>query len=483
MKQIDVKFQSEKERAQGYSPFGGAFLVGDIVKKFGLRDAIDRCIGARRAGSGVKYTDSAYVMSLVLMQIIGGDTVDDLQILRDDPAIREILGAIPGRTSCHNYLSAFVDEAEESKRGQGSSVLLAPCPHLKGFDELTRHYLSLIPAFEGIESVTLDQDATFIPCGVRGALYNYKSEKSFQALNTYCAQYDMMIRSEFRGGNVSPGYQQLSQLKQSLELLPASVKKVRLRSDTAGYQSELLKYCAQGDNERFGAIEFAIGCPVTSALKAAVARTKAFEWRRVGDSSQECAVIPYAPNSLSFSKKGPEYRFIAMREMLCEHSASASAQRVLFPDDENDGVRSLHPMVMDGKVYKVFALVTNQTALPPEQIVQWYHERCGKSEEIHHILKNELAGGHVVTKGLGANAAWWQIVILSANLLSLLKRCCLPREYRRARPKRLRFFLFSAVARVTHHARRLWIVIYASAAARLLKIARTRLAELQLQRE
>jgi hypothetical protein len=55
----------------------------------------------------------------------------------------------------------------------------------------------------------------------------------------------MVIKSEYRDGNVPPGYRQLENLKLSLELLPDCVKNVRLRSDTAGYQIELLKYCAR----------------------------------------------------------------------------------------------------------------------------------------------------------------------------------------------------------------------------------------------
>ncbi len=479
MKQIDAKFQSENDGDQMYSSFGGTLLLDDMFRKFGIDDAIDRYIGARRADDGVKYIDSTYVKSFVIMQLLGGDTVDDLQMLRDDPVIRELLGPIPGRTSCHKYLASFVDEAEEEKRGQGSSVVLKPNVHLKGFDEVTRHYLSKIPDFTTMRTVTLDQDATFIPCGVRGSTYNYKSEKSFQAFHTYCPEYDMTIHSEFRDGNVSPRYQQLEQLKQSLELLPASVRNVRLRSDTAGYQIDLLKYCAQGDNERFGALEFAIGCPVTSELKAAAAAVAACEWQRVSpDSAQECAVIPFLPNSLSSSKKAPEYRFIALREALCDSDNQASAQRFLFPEAEQEGVLSLHPTQMNGKVYKVFAIVTNWIDLSPRKIVQWYHGRCGKSEEIHRILKDELAGGHVVTRALGANAAWWQMTVLSANLLSLLKRICLPEEYRSARPKRVRYLFFSLVSRIVRHARKRWIVFYASASSCLLKRARKRLADL-----
>jgi hypothetical protein len=48
------------------------------------------------------------------------------------------------------------------------------------------------------------------------------------------------------------------------------VETVRWRSDTAGYQHDLLRYCEMGKNECFGRIEFAVGCDVTSSFKQAV---------------------------------------------------------------------------------------------------------------------------------------------------------------------------------------------------------------------
>ncbi len=41
-------------------------------------------------------------------------------------------------------------------------------------------------------------------------------------------------------------------------MLPEGVERVFHRSDTAGYQIDLLKYCAEGKSERFGVIKFAI---------------------------------------------------------------------------------------------------------------------------------------------------------------------------------------------------------------------------------
>ena len=39
-----------------------------------------------------------------------------------------------------------------------------------------------------------------------------------------------------------------------MALLPPDVKHVHLRSDSAGYQEDLIRYCAEGSDPRFGVI-------------------------------------------------------------------------------------------------------------------------------------------------------------------------------------------------------------------------------------
>ena len=67
------------------------------------------------------------------------------------------------------------------------------------------------------------------------------------------------MRSEFRDGNVLAGFQQLRVLTEVLGYLPEGVERVMLRPDTAGYQRELMRYCTEGKEERFGVIDFAEG--------------------------------------------------------------------------------------------------------------------------------------------------------------------------------------------------------------------------------
>ena len=465
-----------------FSSIGGALIIPAIFEKFNLRKIINESIGARKEDGTKKYTDSSYIEGLVTMQIVGGDVVDDMYLIREDGILPDMLGGVPGKTSIHNYLNNFVDEKEEEKRGQGKAFVPEPNEHLKGFDKVTQHLLKLAPHVKNISTITLDQDDTFITTGVDGALYNYKSVRSFEAFNTYCPEYDMVIRSEYRDGNVPPGYRQLENLKASLELLPESVKKVRLRSDTAGYQIEVLKYCATGANERLGVIEFAISSPVTKELKQAVKMVSESEWKNIPDTEQECAEVVFVPNSLCNSKKAPDYRFIAIREEISETDPPEMRQMMLDLGDVGDNpISAVHPTLMNVKIYKVFALVTN-LEWTAEEIVKWQRKRCGKSEELHRVLKDELAGGHVVTSALGANAAWWQITALAYNILTLIK-LCLPTQYHKSRPKKLRSYLISLVARLGSHARKIMITVYRSAQASIFIAAWNVLETLQVQVE
>ena len=121
----------------------------------------------------------------------------------------------------------------------------------------------------------------------------------------------MIIHSEFRDGNVPAGYEQLRVLQEALERLPAEVEKVYMRSDTAGYQWDLLKYCAKGQNERFGVIEFAIGADVRKEFKQAVWEVAEKEWQPIRkkvpgkweETGQEWAEVCYVPNKGAASKK------------------------------------------------------------------------------------------------------------------------------------------------------------------------------------
>ena len=140
-------------------------------------------------------------------------------------------------------------------------------------------------------------------------------------------------------------------------------------------------------------------------------------WRPLGNG-QEWAEVVYAPNALSLSRKGPTYRFLAVREVFdLERSRKKlqlslelrDSRQLSIPEliedleEENARMKKLLMTEMEGRVYKVFGIVTNIADWDGGAIIRWQRERCGKSEEVHRILKEDLAGEHVLSHRFGRN--------------------------------------------------------------------------------
>jgi len=100
--------------------------------------------------------------------------------------------------------------------------------------------------------------------------------------------------------------------------------------------------------------------------------------------------------------------------------------------------------------------VTNRD-LEGSELINWLHKRCGKSEEAHLMMKEDLAGGKLPSSAYGENAAWWWIMILAFNLDSAMKRLVLEGSWVSKRMKAIRFSLIGLPGRVVEHARGLII--------------------------
>ena len=68
-------------------------------------------------------------------------------------------------------------------------------------------------------------------------------------------------------------------------------------------------------------IEFAVGADVSTAFKATTAEVDEAEWRELRDADgvetgQQYAEVCFVPNGIGYSRNGPDYRFLAVREPL-----------------------------------------------------------------------------------------------------------------------------------------------------------------------
>jgi hypothetical protein len=85
----------------------------------------------------------------------------------------------------------------------------------------------------------------------------------------------------------------------------------------------------------------------------------------------------------------------------------------------------------------------------------WHYKRCGRSEQAHSVMKEDLAGGTLPSGDFGENAAWWWIMVLAFNLNAVLKSLVLGGQWVYKRMKAIRFHLINIPARVMERSRQL----------------------------
>ena len=470
---LPFKYEAEK-KATGMTALAGLPTYLDLAKVMGLGKSIQKHLKIREGGQG--WTDSQIVLSLVLLNLAGGDCVEDIKKLEADDGFCEVLKkaemhglrrkvrrvllrrwrkektrTVPSASAIFRYLEQFHDEEQEKLRHPQKAFIPASNEHLRGFVGINEEFAAFANCHGYESTATLDMDATLVATGKQGAFYSYKGYKSYQPLNTWWAEQGIIVHTEFRDGNVPAGFEQLRVLKEALECLPEGIQKVRLRSDTAGYQHALLKYCATGENSRFGVIEFAIGCDVTAEFKKAVAEVEESQWSPIykvvngkqKETGVEWAEVCFVPNAIGHSKKGPEYRYLVKREALEQQMLPGMEEQLKLP---------FPTMNVKGKRYKVFGIVTNME-WEGEKLIHWLHKRCGKSEQAHAVMKDDLAGGRLPSDDFGENAAWWWIMILALNLNAMMKKLVLGGCWGSKRMKAVRFSFINLPGRVLNRSR------------------------------
>lgn len=476
---LPYQYQAEGT-SSNMTALAGLPVYLDLMHIAGLAPAIEKHLKLKTSQG---WKDSGIIMSLVLLNLAGGDCVDDLTLLEKDHGFCKILAksqatgrtrkerreeerrwrrgkkrSVPSPSAVFRYLDNFHDPAEEKKRIKGQAMIPAPNEKMKGLLRVGTEMLTFAQKKNPQKEATLEMDATLSRTNKETALYCYKSYQAYQPLNIRWAEQGLILHSEFRDGNVPSGYEQPRVFQEALDRLPEGIEKVNLLSDTAGYEWELLKYCAEGKNERFGVIEFAVGVDVSQEFKKAVAQVSEKEWSilyRMEDgkpkaTGQEWAEVCYVPGAIGHSLKGPGYRFIAIREALEEQQSLPSLEQKELP---------FPTMSFQQKRYKIHGIVTNrqEDQMSGDKVIEWYRSRCGKSEEAHAVMKTDFTGGMFPSSKFGVNAAWWQIMILAMNLNEMMKRIVLGMQWIPKRMKAVRFSLIALPGKVMGKSRQLFI--------------------------
>jgi hypothetical protein len=440
----------------------GLPLVLETMRALGVSEVLDGALGIRQRNNGA--TDAQKAEALVLLMAAGGESVDDIEVLRADKGLLRLCGPLPSADVLLTFLHAFhderlIDQAQQERKGGQVAYVPKESAPLAG---LSRAFGTLVHGLAErtkVTRATLDHDATIQESRKKQALAHYKGGRGYQPSAIYWAELDVVLADEYRDGNVPAAMNNLPLIQRGFATLPPSVTALYFRADSACYETTILKWLANPEREDGprGTIGFTISADMTEPLRRACEALPEQAWTLCDERATEtvtCADVEFAPGS--FAKDAEPLRYVALR--------IKKKQGQLFGG---------------GYDTKYLAVVSNRRELSATKLVRWHWEKAGTIEQVHDVTKNELAAAVPPCGRFGANAAWYRLSLLTYNVLSAMKWLALPPSMETARPKRMRFSLFSIAGRIVSHAGKLVLRIGREAEALCSLIAaRLRIAQL-----
>ena len=456
-----MRLRPRTDRRQGILPFvfqlgeredvtsrAGLPLVVETSRALRLDEAARTLFGPPRRKEDFEAAEQLETLATLIAA--GGDRVEDIRILGEDQGLVRLLGRpFASPDALLDFLKSFHDAQCWTDRPADKEAFVPPeSAKLQALEQLNRTLVRRA-ADPTTTTATIDHDGTIIESHKRDALVAYEGTRGYQPLIATWAEEHLVVADEFRDGNVAGGEDPLSSARRAFGHLPSTVTTRYFRGDSADYYEPLLKYLV---GEKIG---FAISADMGKELRAVCAGQPEGAWQELEQRERErvdLAEVEFTPGA--WPKAAEPLRYIALR--------FTPLQADLFA----------------GVAVRYHAVVSNRRELTPAALITWHRGKAGTIEQVHRVLKDELGAGVMPCQLFGANAAWFRINVLTFNLLTALKRLALPERYRLARPKRLRFEVFTLPGKLAVHESQLSVQVSA-ADARLqeLVVARQRLLQ------
>jgi hypothetical protein len=358
----------------------------------------------------------------MLMQHKGSFHLDDVRDLKEDGALRTILGLkqLPSASTLGDWLR---------KTGKRKRV--------QDMWEAVNKVL-LKSALHRCKAVTLDIDATEVTTNKTSASWTYKSNKGYMPMVGHLGETGQVVSCDFRNGNQPPNSENLAFIKQCKKALPDGCRFKSIRIDSAGYQEEIIKYCDEQ------AIRYVIRAKMCADIKDKIDELPEKDWQPMQNKKGEVMAGQDTYRTVHcIGEYEKPFTLIIQRKQI-------KGQIELDLDDAN----SEEEVEQGGYIYR--AIATNREELENSEIVHWYNQRGEDSENRIKELKLDFGGDTLPCSDFKANALYFNIAALSYNLFALMRQL-LPLRLSSHRVITIRWKLYATAAKVVKTGRQYFV--------------------------
>lgn len=383
--------------------FGGIAGVHQVALQLGLAQEIDSSLKILKAH--LPYHESDHVLNIAYSQLCMGRTLQDIELLRNDQAYLDALGArcVPDPTTAADFCRRFTPQLIQ---------------HLQdALNRVRARAWRLQPGCFFEQTARIDADGTIVQTGgecKEGIGLSYKGEWGYHPLLISLANTREPLFVVNRSGNQKSSEGAAHYLDRAIELCrSAGFKDILLRGDTDFSQTRYLdgwdqdgvrfvfgfdarknlKGIANGlDDSEYTTLEREAEQHLGTSRarqprhKEAVVRQR--NYRNIRLQSEDIAEFDYKPVACQST-----YRMIVVRKNL----SIERGEQALFDE------------------LRYFFYITNDRKMSPAEVVQEANQRCNQ-ENLIEQLKNGVRALHAPVNTLLAN---WAYMIMASLAWSL----------------------------------------------------------------
>jgi hypothetical protein len=412
----------------------GTRLLADVADATGLTGRFGEALAVLRQRQG-GHDPGRVAVDLAVMLADGGEAIADLAVLRNQPELFGPVASDPTAWRVLSTMDAAVLARLRQARAQARELAWAQTMEARGALPQSK------AAGQPIPGLVLDLDASVVICHSEkeSAAPTWKRSFGYHPLFCFLDATGEALAGLLRPGNAGSNTtaDHITVLDQALTQIPDAYRHgtpILIRSDSAGCTHGLLAHIRHLRQHGVDA-RFSVGVAITEDIRQAIA--DASEWIPALDTTGELrdrAQIAELTGLVPDHNYPPGTRFLVRRER-----PHPGAQLSLF--DTIEGMR-----------HQVIATDT-PVGGGSTQYLEARHRAHARVEDRIRCGK-DTGFGRFPSRRFAINAAWLELALTGIDLLAWTQTLLLDGDLAAAEPKKLRYRLLHAAARITRSARR-----------------------------
>jgi hypothetical protein len=422
----------------------GSRLLADLADATGLTGAFTDALRRLRP-RGTGHAPGRVAVDLAVMLADGGEAIADLALLRDQG---DVFGPVASTPTAWRLLAGIGQQALAALRAARATA--REVAWLQAAETRTG-----IPASQAggrdLPGLVLDIDATLVTCHSEKeqAAASYKRGFGYHPLLCFLDNTGEALAGMLRPGNAgaNTATDHIAVLDAALAQIPDAHRHgtdILVRADSAGGAKVFLTHLRALRDQGIRTF-FSVGWPVTEGVRRAIRALPEHVWHPALEQDgtlRTGAEVAELTGTIDLAGYPDGTRIIVRRER-----PHPGAQLSLFDLDE--GMR--HQVFLTDTPYGHGSLqhleVRHRAHARVEDRI-----RCGKATGF----------GRFPSRHFAINTAWLELALTAADLLAWMQTLLLESELASAEPKKLRYRLLHAAARLIRGGRRVHLRIAAT---------------------